>query len=150
MGRKCIRNSREEYVWHQGKRQRERKGGEKKAGTQVEATPVLLVPCGEAETVGASKRGAKRKDQTTRAADLHQSALYYFISQRAVEPVASSHTEEPDVPKTMKMPRCEIQVGISGTWPENIVSISGLCLQLCLVKILQVKSNQKRFTWCKH
>lgn len=72
-----------------------------KAGRQVEATPVPLAPCGEAEMVSASKRGVKRKDQTTRLADLHQSAPYYSISQRASEHAASGHTEEPDVATTI-------------------------------------------------
>lgn len=49
---------------------------EKKAGRQVEAMPVLPAPCGEAGVEGASVCWARRKDQTTRAADLHQSALY--------------------------------------------------------------------------
>lgn len=94
-GAKCVKNSHEgiSLAW----REKEREKGGKKAGRQVEATPVPLAPCGEAETVSASKRGVKRKDQTTRLADLHQSAPYYSISQRPAEPAASIHTEEPDV-----------------------------------------------------
>lgn len=96
-GAECVRNSHEgiSLAW----RERKRKRG-KKAGRQVEATPVPLAPCGEAETVSASKRGVKRKDQTTRLADLHQSALYYYTSQRAVEPAASGHMEEPGAATT--------------------------------------------------
>lgn len=94
-GEKCVKNSHEgiSLAW----REKERETRGKKAGRQVEATPVPLAPCGEAETVSASKRGVKRKDQTTRLADLHQSAPYYSISQRASEPAASGHMEEPDV-----------------------------------------------------
>lgn len=54
----------------------EKEKKEKKAGRHVEAMPVLPAPCGEAGVEGASVCWVRRKDQTTRAADLHQSALY--------------------------------------------------------------------------